>query len=182
MHGWKVDDMRFIVGQRALDADGKLLGLGDIEIEIETDESSAFASFTALIVVSSVFAVMPAYTKFTQIGEDTGKRRLKAVGGENSPARPPPPLRRDRAPYGAQTTATPTVGNAAANGTPNLLNAQGFDPARSGGKAREDQPDGVSGPSNSPRMTQQHESGASGDNCLELLTGAQPRRFACVRR
>jgi enamine deaminase RidA (YjgF/YER057c/UK114 family) len=37
VHGWKVDDMLFIGGQRALDADGKVLGLGDIEIQ--TDES-----------------------------------------------------------------------------------------------------------------------------------------------
>lgn len=37
VHGWKVDDMLFIGGQRSLDADGKVLGIGDIEIQ--TDES-----------------------------------------------------------------------------------------------------------------------------------------------
>ncbi|MBL8597360.1 MAG: hypothetical protein JNL14_06445 [Devosia sp.] len=37
VHGWKVDDMLFIGGQRSLDANGKVLGLGDIEIQ--TDES-----------------------------------------------------------------------------------------------------------------------------------------------
>ncbi|MEQ1770782.1 MAG: Rid family hydrolase [Devosia sp.] len=37
VHGWKVDDMLFIGGQRSLDADGKVLGLGDIEIQ--TDET-----------------------------------------------------------------------------------------------------------------------------------------------
>lgn len=37
VHGWKVDDMLFIGGQRSLDANGKVLGLGDIEIQ--TDEA-----------------------------------------------------------------------------------------------------------------------------------------------
>lgn len=37
VHGWKVDDMLFIGGQRSLDRDGKVLGLGDIEIQ--TDEA-----------------------------------------------------------------------------------------------------------------------------------------------
>jgi enamine deaminase RidA (YjgF/YER057c/UK114 family) len=37
VQGWKVADMLFIGGQRTLDRDGKLLGLGDIEIQ--TDEA-----------------------------------------------------------------------------------------------------------------------------------------------
>ena len=37
VHGWKVGDMLFIGGQRSLDADGKVLGLGDIEVQ--TDEA-----------------------------------------------------------------------------------------------------------------------------------------------
>lgn len=37
VQGWKVGDMLFIGGQRTLDRDGKLLGLGDIEIQ--TDEA-----------------------------------------------------------------------------------------------------------------------------------------------
>ena len=37
VHGWKVDDMLFIGGQRSLDSNGKVLGVGDIEIQ--TDES-----------------------------------------------------------------------------------------------------------------------------------------------
>lgn len=37
VHGWKVDDMLFIGGQRSLDARGNVLGVGDIEIQ--TDES-----------------------------------------------------------------------------------------------------------------------------------------------
>lgn len=37
VHGWKVDDMLFIGGQRALDANGNVLGIGNIEIQ--TDES-----------------------------------------------------------------------------------------------------------------------------------------------
>lgn len=37
VHGWKVDDMLFIGGQRSLDADGTVIGRGDIEIQ--TDES-----------------------------------------------------------------------------------------------------------------------------------------------
>jgi enamine deaminase RidA (YjgF/YER057c/UK114 family) len=37
VQGWKVDDMLFIGGQRSLDAEGKVLGVGDIEIQ--TDES-----------------------------------------------------------------------------------------------------------------------------------------------
>lgn len=37
VHGWKVDDMLFIGGQRSLDANGEVLGLGDIELQ--TDES-----------------------------------------------------------------------------------------------------------------------------------------------
>lgn len=36
-HGWKVGDMLFIGGQRPLDAGGKVLGAGDIEIQ--TDEA-----------------------------------------------------------------------------------------------------------------------------------------------
>ena len=35
VHGWKVGDMLFIGGQRSLDANGKVLGLGDIEIQTE---------------------------------------------------------------------------------------------------------------------------------------------------
>ncbi|TPM44124.1 RidA family protein [Mesorhizobium sp. B2-3-2] len=35
VHGWKVGDMLFIGGQRSLDADGKVLGLGDIEVQTE---------------------------------------------------------------------------------------------------------------------------------------------------
>jgi len=34
-HGWKVGDMLFVGGQRALDGDGKVLGVGDIEIQTE---------------------------------------------------------------------------------------------------------------------------------------------------
>lgn len=37
VHGWKVGDMLFLGGQRALDRDGRLLGLGDIEVQ--TDEA-----------------------------------------------------------------------------------------------------------------------------------------------
>lgn len=37
VHGWKVDDMLFIGAQRALDANGQVLGQGDIEVQ--TDES-----------------------------------------------------------------------------------------------------------------------------------------------
>lgn len=37
VHGWKIGDMLFLGGQRALDRDGRLLGLGDIEIQ--TDEA-----------------------------------------------------------------------------------------------------------------------------------------------
>ena len=37
VHGWKVGNMLFLGGQRALDRDGRLLGLGDIEIQ--TDEA-----------------------------------------------------------------------------------------------------------------------------------------------
>jgi enamine deaminase RidA (YjgF/YER057c/UK114 family) len=37
VQGWKVGDMLFIGGQRSLDANGKVLGLGDIEIQ--TDEA-----------------------------------------------------------------------------------------------------------------------------------------------
>jgi enamine deaminase RidA (YjgF/YER057c/UK114 family) len=37
VHGWKVDDMLFIGGQRSLDANGAVLGIGDIEIQ--TDEA-----------------------------------------------------------------------------------------------------------------------------------------------
>lgn len=37
VHGWKVDDMLFIGGQRSLDAAGRVLGQGDIEIQ--TDEA-----------------------------------------------------------------------------------------------------------------------------------------------
>ena len=37
VHGWKVDDMLFIGGQRSLDAEGRVLGVGDIEVQ--TDES-----------------------------------------------------------------------------------------------------------------------------------------------
>ncbi|MEO8882487.1 MAG: Rid family hydrolase [Devosia sp.] len=37
VQGWKVDDMLFIGGQRSLDASGKVLGVGDIEIQ--TDEA-----------------------------------------------------------------------------------------------------------------------------------------------
>ena len=37
VHGWKVDDMLFIGGQRSLDANGEVLGVGDIEVQ--TDES-----------------------------------------------------------------------------------------------------------------------------------------------
>ncbi|WP_442579630.1 RidA family protein [Mesorhizobium sp. ASY16-5R] len=37
VHGWKVGDMLFVGGQRSLDADGKVLGLGDIEVQ--TDEA-----------------------------------------------------------------------------------------------------------------------------------------------
>lgn len=35
VQGWKVDDMLFIGGQRALDADGRVLGAGDIEVQTE---------------------------------------------------------------------------------------------------------------------------------------------------
>lgn len=35
VHGWKVGDMLFIGGQRSLDANGKVLGLGDIEVQTE---------------------------------------------------------------------------------------------------------------------------------------------------
>jgi len=35
VHGWKVDDMLFIGGQRSLDAGGRVLGVGDIEIQTE---------------------------------------------------------------------------------------------------------------------------------------------------
>jgi enamine deaminase RidA (YjgF/YER057c/UK114 family) len=35
VQGWKVDDMLFIGGQRSLDANGKVLGVGDIEIQTE---------------------------------------------------------------------------------------------------------------------------------------------------
>ena len=37
VHGWKVDDLLFIGGQRLLDSAGKVVGVGDIEIQ--TDES-----------------------------------------------------------------------------------------------------------------------------------------------
>jgi enamine deaminase RidA (YjgF/YER057c/UK114 family) len=37
VHGWKVGDMLFVGGQRSLDADGKVLGLSDIEVQ--TDEA-----------------------------------------------------------------------------------------------------------------------------------------------
>ena len=45
VHGWKVDDMLFIGGQRSLDAEGKVLGIGDIEIQ--TDE--AFRNLDTLL-------------------------------------------------------------------------------------------------------------------------------------
>jgi enamine deaminase RidA (YjgF/YER057c/UK114 family) len=35
VHGWKVGDMMFIGAQRSLDASGKVLGLGDIEIQTD---------------------------------------------------------------------------------------------------------------------------------------------------
>lgn len=35
VHGWKVGDMLFVGGQRSLDANGDVLGLGDIEIQTE---------------------------------------------------------------------------------------------------------------------------------------------------
>jgi enamine deaminase RidA (YjgF/YER057c/UK114 family) len=37
VHGWKVGDMLFVGGQRSLDANGNVLGLGDIEMQ--TDEA-----------------------------------------------------------------------------------------------------------------------------------------------
>lgn len=35
VQGWKVGDMLFIGGQRSLDADGKVIGVGDIEVQTE---------------------------------------------------------------------------------------------------------------------------------------------------
>ncbi len=35
VHGWKVGDLLFIGGQRSLDADGNVLGIGDIEVQTE---------------------------------------------------------------------------------------------------------------------------------------------------
>lgn len=35
VQGWKVDDLLFIGGQRSLDANGKVLGAGDIEVQTE---------------------------------------------------------------------------------------------------------------------------------------------------
>lgn len=37
VHGWKVDNMLFVGGQRSLDAAGKVVGIGDIEVQ--TDEA-----------------------------------------------------------------------------------------------------------------------------------------------
>jgi enamine deaminase RidA (YjgF/YER057c/UK114 family) len=45
VQGWKVGDLLFIGGQRPLDADGKVLGLGDIEAQ--TDE--AFRNLDAML-------------------------------------------------------------------------------------------------------------------------------------
>src|SRR6478752_3971928 len=35
VHGWKVGDMLFVGGQRSLDTEGNVLGLGDIEVQTE---------------------------------------------------------------------------------------------------------------------------------------------------
>jgi len=45
VHGWKVDDMLFIGGQRSLDADGEVVGVGDIEIQTE----EAFRSLDTML-------------------------------------------------------------------------------------------------------------------------------------
>lgn len=45
VHGWKVGDMLFVGGQRSLDANGNVLGLGDIEVQ--TDE--AFRNLDAML-------------------------------------------------------------------------------------------------------------------------------------